>query len=69
MSHVLNVLHPGTKKGNDKEMLTPLRTGFASARAGLTYAHILSYTELTLASAHHSFASARPPDPYTGPLA
>ena len=33
---------------------------FAYARTGFAYAHILSYAELTLAYAHHSFACATP---------
>ena len=48
----------------NKEMLTPLFTvRFAYARTGFTYAHILSYAELTLAYAHHSFSLR-----YTTPL-
>ena len=57
MSHVLNVLHPGTIIG---DIFTPLRTGLAYARTGFAYAQILSYAELTLAYAHHSFAYTTP---------
>ena len=48
MSHVLNVLHPC-------QCLS-----FAYARTGFAYAHILSYEDLTLAYAHHSFSYAAP---------
>ena len=50
MSHVLNVLH--------KCLRHCLR--FTFARTGFAYAHILSYVELTLAYANHSFAWATP---------
>ena len=63
-SHVLNVLHPGTKQGNAYAIaIHCLR--FAYLHTSFAYAHILSYVELTLAYAHHCFPT---PHPSKGPL-
>jgi hypothetical protein len=55
-SHVLNVLHPGTKQGN----AYAIAYVFSYAHTSFAYAHILSYAELALAYAHQSLAYATP---------
>ena len=55
MSYILAPTKEMLRRHCQHFSLTPLRTGFAYA-----HAHILSYAELTLAYAHHSFAYATP---------
>ena len=73
MFHIFSLLHQKESSTSPYESCSKCLTSwhqirkclcqclrFAYMRTGFAYAHILSYADLTLADAHHSFAYATP---------